>query len=71
MVSGRVINISDIPIDSLYYVDISLPNGLKTNYQKKLHFNQGMSGEAEIITENISLLARIIHPIKEIIKNKF
>jgi HlyD family secretion protein len=71
MVSGRVMNISDIPIDSVYYVDISLPNGLKTNYQKKLHFNQGMSGEAEIITENISLLARIIHPIKAIIKNKF
>jgi len=71
MVTGKVYNISDVPIDSVYFVDISLPKGLVTSYNKKSQFSQDMTEQAEIITENINLLARLIHPIKSIIKNKF
>jgi len=71
MVTGKVYNISDVPVDSVYFVDISLPDGLVTSYNKKLHFSQGMTGQAEIITENINLLARFIQPLKAIFKNNF
>jgi HlyD family secretion protein len=69
MLSGKVHSISDIPVDSVYFVDITFPNGLVTNYKKNIHFSQGMTGQAEIVTENINLLTRIVQPLKAILKN--
>jgi len=50
-----------------YTVGIGLLDGLITTYNKELPFQPNMQGRAEIITEDISLLERIVLPIKKIL----
>jgi len=66
LVEGIIHNISLVPTDQYYTVEISLPEQLLTNYGKSLDFNQEMSGMAEIITEKRRLIARIVDPFKYI-----
>jgi HlyD family secretion protein len=66
-VKGRVKNISLIPVNGHYVVDIHLYDGLKTTYNKVLPFSQEMEARADIITEDIRLLERFFMPIKKII----
>ena len=47
-------------------VDIELPNGLRTSYNKELLFLPEMEGQADIITEDMSLLERFLMPIKKV-----
>ncbi|MFH0895992.1 MAG: HlyD family efflux transporter periplasmic adaptor subunit [Bacteroidota bacterium] len=63
MVEGTVRSVSIMPQDNNYTVDISLPQGLKTNYNITLPFSQEMQGTAEIITEDKRLLERLFQPI--------
>jgi HlyD family secretion protein len=71
MLRGVVQNISLVPSKSgesvSYAVEISLPGNLITTYQKELPYLPNMQGQAEIITEDISLLERLIMPIRKII----
>lgn len=69
MVRGVVKNRSRIPSENKYILEIAFPNGLKTNYNKELKFNQEMKGIAEVITEDISLLERLFLKLKNILKN--
>lgn len=70
MVAGYVERISIVPADNTYAVDVSFPDGLKTNYQVDLPFTQRMRGKAEIITQDTRLLERIIRPIRSLIQNR-
>jgi len=69
---GTVKNISLTPAQSgemsYYNVDISLNNGLITTYKKELPYLSDMQGQADIITEDLSLLERLFLPIKKILK---
>jgi len=69
---GIVKNISLVPSQNgqtaYYTVEISLPEGLTTTYKKELPYLQNMQGQADIVTEDISLLERFILPIKKVIK---
>ena len=67
-VPGIVLRKSLISIDGKYTVDIALPEGLRTNYGKELPFNQELSGQAEIITDDIRLLTRLFNPLRSILK---
>lgn len=72
IVKGIVENISLIPVLDVqnaksYMVDIELPNGLRTSYNKVLPFLPEMEGQADIITEDISLLERFLMPIRKVI----
>lgn len=67
-IAGIVQRISLVPSNDKFYLEVSLPNGLKTNINKTLVFKQEMKGTAEIITEDISLLERILTPILSVIK---
>lgn len=72
IVKGMVKNISLIPVVDgqnvkSYMVDIQLPNGLRTSYDKELPFLPEMEGQADIITEDISLLERFLMPIRKVI----
>lgn len=72
IVKGIVENISLIPVLDVqnaksYMVDIELPNGLRTSYNKDLSFLPEMEGQADIITEDISLLERFLMPIRKVI----
>lgn len=70
VVTGYVEKISIVPADNTYSVDVSFPNGLKTNYQVELPFTQKMKGNAEIITQDTRLLTRIIRPLRSLIQNR-
>jgi HlyD family secretion protein len=69
---GQVQNISLVPAQSgdlIYYtVEISLPDKLISTYKKELPYLPNMQGQADIITEDISLLERFVLPIKKILK---
>ena len=67
MVKGKVKSISLAPNNDYYTAEIELPNGLKTFYGIDLEFKQEMQGTAEIITEDIRLLERIVRPLRYIL----
>jgi len=72
ILSGTVQHISLVPTqtgETVYYsVEIALPNGLVTTYKKELPYLSNMQGQADIITEDLSLLERLVLPIKKILK---
>jgi len=70
MVAGYVEKISIVPADNTYAVDVTFPDGLRTNYQVVLPFTQKMRGKAEIITQDTRLLERIIRPLRSLIQNR-
>lgn len=67
MVQGVVKSISLAPDNNYYAAEIELPNGLKTFYGINLDFKQEMQGTAEIITDDIRLLERIVRPLRYIL----
>jgi HlyD family secretion protein len=71
MVRGSVRTISLVPSGNEYVIEVSLPEGLKTLYGRELKFTQNMQGTAEILTEDLRLLQKIINPFRHLIsKNK-
>lgn len=78
IVRGVVDNISQVPVEAVnpqtgikessYVVSIRLPEGLRTNYQKELPFQPQMQAQADIITEDLSVLERFFLPLKKIWK---
>ena len=69
---GTVQHISLVPVQNgqtaNYSVEIALTNGLISTYKKELPYLSDMQGQADIITEDISLLERLVLPIKKILK---
>lgn len=51
---------------AMYVIDIELPNGLRTNYGKELPLSREMKGTAEIVTEDLRLIERLLAPIKKL-----
>jgi HlyD family secretion protein len=70
MLKGTISTISSVPDQGNYYVEIKLNNGLITNYNKTLPFSQEMTGNAEIITEDMRLLQRLTGPVYSLFKEK-
>lgn len=67
MLIGKVSNLSISPnSDNNYTVYISLPNGTETSYNKSFKFTQELLGNAEIITEDLSVAERIFYKFKDI-----
>jgi HlyD family secretion protein len=67
MVRGIVRTKSLVPSIDAYIIEIDLPDGLTTLYGRKLEFTQNMSGTAEILTEDLRLLQKLINPLKYLI----
>ena len=65
---GNVATISLISNENFYYINVELLSELKTNTGKILNFTGEMTGEAEIITDDRSLLSRVLSPLKYLIK---
>jgi HlyD family secretion protein len=71
MVRGIVKSKSLVPTGNTYIIEIDLPDGLTTHYGTQLDFTQNMQGTAEIITEDLRLLQKIVNPFRYLIsKNK-
>lgn len=51
------------------YILVQFLDGMKTSYGIDLPFSPEITGTAEIITEDYSILQRIFFPIKSLIKN--
>lgn len=67
MVKGFVRNISKVPEDEYYTVEVTLPYGLTTYYGKDIAFTQNMQGEAEILTDKMRFIERIFNPIRSVL----
>ncbi len=61
--TGTVKSKSLIPQDETYNILVDLPTELKTNYGKRIPFEQQMQGQAEIVTEDKRFLERILEHI--------
>jgi multidrug resistance efflux pump len=71
MVRGIIITKSLVPSGDAYVIEIELPDGLKTLYNRQLDFTQNMQGTAEIITDDMRLLQKIVNPFRYLLsKNK-
>ena len=70
MVRGIVKNISLVPTDNIYMVELAFPEGLVTNYQISLEFSRELQGSAEIVTDDLRLIQRFFNPIKSLFKEK-
>jgi HlyD family secretion protein len=68
---GEILNISLVPTQSgevaYYSVEVALPDKLITTYQKELPYLPNMQGQADIVTDDISLLERFFLPLKKIL----
>jgi multidrug resistance efflux pump len=68
VLKGKVKSISLTPDkDGNLLIDISLPNGLTTSYKKEIQFQQEMSGNADVITEDLRLIERLLYQFKSMI----
>ncbi|MCD8079570.1 MAG: HlyD family efflux transporter periplasmic adaptor subunit [Bacteroides sp.] len=69
LVLGRVEAVSRVPVtenqQTCYLVDIALPDGLRTNTGKPLPYLPEMRAQADIITEDVSLFARFMRPLRK------
>lgn len=65
MLIGEVTNFSLSPDnEGNYTVYITFPRGTKTSYNKTLKFSQELVGNAEIITENLSIAERMFNKLR-------
>jgi HlyD family secretion protein len=69
-IRGVVSNISLMPNNENYVVEVDLPQDLKTNYDIQLKFTQEMKGSAEIITSDLRLIERFFNPVKSMLKHR-
>ena len=67
MLSGIVKSKTPDDHGNAFEIEISLPQGLTTRYNKKLEFLPNMQGYAEIFTGDVSLLERVINPPRHFI----
>jgi HlyD family secretion protein len=67
---GKVRNISLMPSNENYIVEVEIPQDMKSNYDIPLKFSQEMKGSAEIITEDLRLIQRFFNPAKSLLKHR-
>ncbi len=70
LVRGKVKSISLVPENSFYMVEVEFQSGLVTNYGHKLQMQSQLTGQAEIITEDLRLIQRFFNPLKALWKER-
>ena len=70
MLSGYVKSIAAAPNESAYMVQVNLQDSLLTTYGKTITFRQEMQGDAEIITGDMTLMTRIVNPIRHVLRRQ-
>lgn len=69
ILKGKVTTISLTPDkENNLLIDVSLPNGLETSYKKQITFQQEMTGNANIITEDLRLIERLLYQFRGVFK---
>jgi len=67
IVQGRIKDGTMIQSGKNYFAEVEFPNGLISNYGKSLKLLPGMTGSAEIVTDDMRLIERIINPIRSLL----
>jgi multidrug efflux pump subunit AcrA (membrane-fusion protein) len=49
-------------------INVSLPKGLETSYKKQIVFQQEMSGTADIVTEDLRLIERLLYQFRDVFR---
>jgi hypothetical protein len=52
--------------DGNLLINVSLPKSLETSYKKQIVFRQEMSGTADIVTEDLRLMERLLYQFRDI-----
>lgn len=69
MLKGTIKTISLTPDkEGNLLIDISLPRGLETSYKKQIAFQQEMSGTADIVTEDLRLIERLLYQFRDVFR---
>ena len=69
ILKGKLSTISLIPTkEGVLLLDAKLTNGLQTSYKKQINFQQEMTGTADIITEDLRLLERLLYQFRDIFR---
>lgn len=69
VLKGKIKNISQVPDkDGNLLIDVVLTQGLQTSYKKQIPFQQEMKGSAEIVTEDLRLIERILYQFRNVFK---
>lgn len=69
MLKGKIKNISLTP-DSAgnLLIDVALSQKLETSYHKTIPFQQEMKGSAEIVTEDLRLIERLLYQFRDVFR---
>jgi HlyD family secretion protein len=70
VVKGFVSNISEVPDEGFYTVEVDFPLDLRTYYDITIPFSQNMQGNAEIYTDKKRLIERVLDPIRSAISKQ-
>ncbi len=66
IVEGVLAHKSKLPRDSFYTIEVNFPNGLETSFGQTLNFDQQMSGQAIIITQDKRFIERVFESFVKI-----
>jgi multidrug resistance efflux pump len=66
--SGKVSSISLVPEQEGYIVEIGLEKGMLSSYSEQLKLVQEMEGTADIVTNEMRLIYRLIKPLRSLSK---
>lgn len=69
MLRGRISHIADVPYrDSIFVAQVTINVKNTSDLKKPVHLKTGMSADAEIITQDATILSRISRNILKLIK---
>ena len=69
MIKGKINAISLTPdAAGNVLINVILPQGLETSYKKQISFQQEMSGTADVVTEDLRLIERLLYQFRDIFK---
>ncbi len=70
VVEGSILSVSNGSTEKGFPSIVKLPNAAITSYGYELSFERDLSGIAEITTDDLTLLQRLLNPLKYIFNNK-
>lgn len=69
MLQGRIQSMSTITDkDGNYFIEVTIPEGLKTTYNKTIKFDKELTGSADIITEEMRFIERVFYQFRKLMQ---